>query len=106
MTSFGHEKHAAALGSVTAAYETTLQLLKSAQAKTESTEQNTILALGLACLKEFEEIVLLCRNGYGSGATKLLRTFFERVTTVGYLGKHPDRCSSLSNTRRCTGTSY
>ena len=99
MTSFGHEdeqqqfaeKHAAALEAVTAAHKAALELLKSAQAKTESTEQKTILALGLACLKEFEEIVLLCGNGYGSGATKLLRTFFERVTTVGYLGKHPDK---------------
>ncbi|MBX5495765.1 MAG: hypothetical protein IRZ15_10570 [Bryobacteraceae bacterium] len=45
----------------------------------------------MACLKEFEEIVLLCGNSYGSGATKLLRTFFERVTTVAYLGKHPEK---------------
>ena len=99
MTHFGHEdewqhfasKHGAMVEAVTAAHKATLGLLQSAQAKTESLEQRTILALGLACLKEFEEIVLLCGNGYGSGANKLLRTFFERVTTVGYLGKRPDK---------------
>ena len=99
MIHFGHKdewqhfasKHEATVEAVTAAHKATLGLLQSAQAKTESPEQKTILALGLACLKEFEEIVLLCGNGYGSGANKLLRTFFERVTTVGYLGKRPDK---------------
>src|ERR1039457_230928 len=99
MTHFGHKdewqhfasKHEATVEAVTAAHKATLGLLQSAQAKTESPEQKTILALGLACLKEFEEILLLCGNGYGSGANKLLRTFFERVTTLGYLAKHPDK---------------
>jgi hypothetical protein len=96
---FGHEdewrhfseNHAAALESAVAVHKATLGLLQAAQAKSESTEDKTILALGLSCLKEFEEIMLLCGNGYGSGATKLLRTFFERVTTVGYLGKNPSK---------------
>jgi hypothetical protein len=103
MTHFGHEdewehfasKHEAMVEAVTAAHRTTLGLLQSAQAKTESPEQKTILALGLARLKEFEEIVRLCGNGYGSGANKLLRTFFERVTTVGYLGKRPVQSSTV-----------
>jgi hypothetical protein len=68
-----------------------LDLLQAAQAKLESPQDNTILAIALACLKEFEEIVLLCGNGYGSGANKLLRAFFERVITLGYLAKHPDK---------------
>jgi hypothetical protein len=79
------------LEAVTSAHKETLELLQSAQAKAESKERRTILALGLSCLREFEEIVLLCGNGHGSGATKLLRTLFERVTTVGYLGKRPDK---------------
>lgn len=96
---FGHEdewqyfaeKNQGLLDAVRGTHEALLGLLKSAQAKTESEEQKTILALGLACLKEFEEILLLCGNGYGSGANKLLRTFFERVTTLGYLAKHVDK---------------
>ena len=39
----------------------------------------------------------MCGNGYGFGANKLLRTFFERVTTLGYLGKHPDKVSQFKD---------
>ena len=85
------ETNSAAMETVTAAHAATLDLLKSARTKAETTKQKTVLALGLACLKEFEEILLLCGNGFGSGATKLLRALFERVTTLGYLAKHPDK---------------
>jgi hypothetical protein len=73
---FGHEdewayfaeKHEPLLDALTGAHAACLEILNSAQAKTDSQEDKTIFALGLACLKEFEEILLLCGNGYGSDA--------------------------------------
>jgi hypothetical protein len=48
------------------------------------------LLLG-ASYTEFEETLVLAVNGYGSGATKLLRGLYERTVTVQYLMKHPDK---------------
>src|ERR1051325_4604768 len=41
--------------------------------------------------KEFEEILLLAGNGYGNGANKLLRSFFERVVTFAYLAERQEK---------------
>src|SRR6185437_9268064 len=96
---FGHEdewlhfsdNHALLLDVLVKAHQNCLNLLKAAQLKAESSTDQTILAIGLACLKEFEEIVLLSGNGYGSGANKLLRALYERVITLSYLAKHRDK---------------
>ena len=42
------------------------------------------------CADEFQEILLLCGNGFGSGAQKLLRGLYERAITAHYLHEHPD----------------
>lgn len=57
----------------------------------ENKEQNVVYLLTASCLKEFEEILLLGGNGYGSGATKLLRAFYERVVTLSYLAMRPEK---------------
>lgn len=96
---FGHEDewahfsdtHGPLMHVVVEGHKRVLALLKDAQEKAKSEEDWMILAIGLACIKEFEEIVLLCGNGYGSGANKLLRAFYERVVTLSYLVKHPDK---------------
>ena len=36
------------------------------------------------------EILLLCANGYGIGAQKLLRGMYERAVTARYLRDHPE----------------
>ena len=46
-----------------------------------------IWMLGAACLREFEEIQMLCGTGFGTGATKLLRAFYERVVTLAITRK-------------------
>jgi hypothetical protein len=40
---------------------------------------------------EFEEIMVLALNGYGSGANKLLRAFYERTVAIQYLMKRPEK---------------
>lgn len=49
-----------------------------------------IYFLSVACLREFNEILLLSSNRYGIGALKILRPMYERVVTLTYLHRHPD----------------
>lgn len=47
------------------------------------------------CAEDFSEILLLCGNGYGIGAEKLLRGMYERGVTALYLDKHPEQASDF-----------
>ena len=73
----------AILPAITEAHDTLLDLLKAANPETE--ERRILYLLAQMCLKEFEEILLLAGNGYGGGAIKLLRAFYERVVVFHYL---------------------
>ena len=46
--------------------------------------------LGRLVAEEYMEILLLCANGYGIGAQKLLRGMYERAVTACYLRAHPE----------------
>jgi hypothetical protein len=41
--------------------------------------------LGHTCRQDFVEIIFLAVNGYGGGATKLLRSLYERAVTIDYM---------------------
>jgi hypothetical protein len=60
-------------------------------------EVNTIVLLLGASWREFEEILVLALNGYGSGAFKLLRALYERTVTTQYLMKFPNKLSQFSD---------
>lgn len=45
---------------------------------------------GRMCIEEFYEILLMCGNGYGIGAQKILRGFWEKAVTLEYLSNHPE----------------
>ena len=49
-----------------------------------------IYLLARQVFEDFDEILLLCGNGYSTGGLKILRGMFERTVTVCYLQKHPD----------------
>ncbi len=49
-----------------------------------------IFYLGRACVEDFFEILLLCGNGYGFGAMRLLRSLYERAVSARYMHLHPD----------------
>ena len=48
-----------------------------------------IFTYGRLCVEDFFEILLLCGNGYGYGAVKLIRGLYERAVTLHYLHDHP-----------------
>jgi hypothetical protein len=48
-----------------------------------------VLGLARVCAEEFLEILLLCMNGYGAAATRLVRSMFERAVTASYIHLHP-----------------
>jgi hypothetical protein len=45
---------------------------------------------GRVCAEDFNEILLLAANGYGFGATKLVRGMFERLVTAIFLHQKPE----------------
>lgn len=78
-----------AIEALTRAHQTCFDILRLP--RPDGQEENVIYLLAEACLKEFEEICLLAGNGYGSGATKLLRSFYERAVTLSYLALKPEK---------------
>ncbi len=54
-------------------------------------EDKIIYLLARQVYEDFDEILLLCANGYSTGAMKILRGMFERTVTVCYLQKHLDK---------------
>ena len=54
-----------------------------------------IFFLACLCAEDFFEMTLLCANGYGFGATKLLRGLYERVVAARYLRLHPEEADAF-----------
>jgi hypothetical protein len=50
---------------------------------------------GRLCAEEFSEILLLCGNGYGVAALRLVRGMYERTVTARYLSHHPDEIDNF-----------
>lgn len=50
---------------------------------------------GRLCVEDFMEILLLCGNGYGVGALKILRGMYERVVTARCLHMHPEEADNF-----------
>lgn len=54
-----------------------------------------VFSLGLNCSDDFDEIFLLCGNGYGVGGQKILRGMYERAVTAWYLHRHPEEAENF-----------
>lgn len=65
----------------------TIAFIRTGQ--TDKPVDRVIFYFGRLCVEDFVEILLLCGNGYGFGATKILRGMFERVITARYLQSNP-----------------
>ena len=57
--------------------------------------EKTIYFLGRLIVEEFMEILLLCGNGYGIGAQKLIRGMYERAVSARYLMGHPEEVDNF-----------
>lgn len=65
---------------------------------TKLTSQDfVILSLSKLCSDNFEEIILLCTNGYCDGALVILRSMFEKLVNARYLHVHPEKTESFLN---------
>jgi hypothetical protein len=48
-----------------------------------------VFHLGMLCVEDFKEILLLCTNGFGIGGQKIMRGLYEKAVTADYLSAHP-----------------
>lgn len=54
-----------------------------------------IFFVGRLCVEDFNEILLMCANGYGVGAMKIVRGMYERAVTARYLHLHPEEADDF-----------
>jgi hypothetical protein len=83
-----HPRFMAALDQIAAGYTDLFTAIEDLEGSKERRVNYLLLGASYA---EFEETLVLAVNGYGFGATKLLRGLYERTVTVQYLMKHPDK---------------
>jgi hypothetical protein len=57
--------------------------------------EKAIYFLGSLVADEFVEVFLLCGNGYGIGAQKLVRGMYERAVTARYLFRNPAEAANF-----------
>src|SRR6266498_2196625 len=69
----------------------TLERIYTRTQHTNEAIEDVMFVLGIQCIDEFREIVLLCDHGFGIGGLKILRCLYERAVTMQYLAKHPDK---------------
>src|SRR6266436_8944533 len=74
--------------------ETTNRVVSRTQ-ESENLNQRLVFMLGRHVPEDFNEIFLLCANGYGIAALKLLRPMFERVVTMMYLIANPEKAQDF-----------
>jgi hypothetical protein len=70
--------------------------------KTTNSLEKVIYFQGRLIVEEFMEILLLCGNGYGIGAQKLVRGMYERAVTARYLMEHPEEVDNFLDFHRVT----
>lgn len=62
--------------------------------------EKAIYFQGRLIVEDFMEILLLCGNGYGIGAQKLVRGMYERAVTARYLVDHPEEVDNFLDFHR------
>ncbi len=62
--------------------------------------EKTIYFQGRLIVEDFLEILLLCGNGYGIGAQKLVRGMYERAVSARYLMDHPEEVDNFLDFHR------
>ena len=61
-----------------------------ARPKLQSDADKAVFFLGLLAVQDFNELLLLAANGYGTGALKLLRVLYEHAVNELYIHKHAE----------------
>ncbi len=73
----------------------TLEKVFIRQFEPNSAADKVVFFLGRICVEDFNEIFLLCANGYGFGGLKILRGLYERTVTSGFIAKNPKEAESF-----------
>jgi hypothetical protein len=63
--------------------------------ESEHPHERLVFMLGRHVPEDFNEIFLLAANSYGIGALKLLRPMYERVVTMMYLIRNPEKAQNF-----------
>jgi hypothetical protein len=50
-----------------------------------------VFFFGHLAIQDFQELLMLCANGYGYGALKILRGLYEKTVTAMYISKNPEQ---------------
>jgi len=70
------------------------EMLKAAEAKVAEPSKNLICDLVRVTLTAACEVIVLCGNGCGAGAVKIVRGMFESQWTAEYLRRHPEEAEN------------
>lgn len=62
-----------------------------AEIKLENRLQDICFGLGRTSFEDFLEITFLGVNAFGAGASKILRSLYERAVTIAYLVQNPEK---------------
>jgi hypothetical protein len=54
-----------------------------------------IYAFGRVCSEDFQQVFVLCGNGFGIGAMQIVRGMYERHVTATYLLNHQDELAQF-----------
>jgi len=67
------------------------------QPSANTPDRRLVYLLGCLCWQDYREILLLCGNGYGIAAAKILRSLYEHAVTAHHLVKHPENASLFND---------
>src|SRR4051812_26544747 len=101
-----YNRNKATIEASTKTHHLCFEMIRMAHAERDALEKTVVWLLAASCLKEFDEILLLACNAFGTGATKLMRSFYERTVIMSYLAQIRVRCRSSWIIRPYTGISY
>jgi hypothetical protein len=60
------------------------------QPSANTPDRRLVYLLGCLCWQDYREILLLCGNGYGIAAAKILRSLYEHAVTAHHIVRHPE----------------
>jgi hypothetical protein len=62
---------------------------------TSGPADKVVFYLGRLAVEDFNEILLLCGNGFGFGGMKILRGLYEGAVTLIYISENPDKAEDF-----------
>jgi hypothetical protein len=61
----------------------------------QTVADRVVFSMGCLCWEDFNEILVLCGNGLGIAAAKLLRSLYEHTVTCQYISKRPKEAEAF-----------